>query len=123
MRMLTVSRDLDAPADAVWSLLVDPTAWPDWGPTVAGVELATRSVEPGSRGRVRTVVGVWLPFEITGWEPGRSWSWRIAGVPATTHTVRPTSAGGCAVTFGVPWWAPAYLPVCALALRRLEALC
>ena len=26
------------------------------------------------------------------------------------------------VTFGVPWWAPAYLAVCELALRRLERL-
>ncbi|KAA8946909.1 MAG: SRPBCC family protein, partial [Mycobacterium sp.] len=26
------------------------------------------------------------------------------------------------VTFGVPWWAGAYLPVCAVALRRIDQL-
>jgi hypothetical protein len=29
---------------------------------------------------------------------------------------------GCRVTFGVPIWAPAYLAVCALALKRIEDL-
>ena len=43
------------------------------------------------------------------------------GIPATGHRVIPQD-GGCLVTFTVPWWAPAYLPVCALALRRIERL-
>ena len=120
--MLSVSRDVAAPAERLWSLLVDVTVWPSWGPSVAEVDLPTELIEPGSAGRVRTAVGVWLPFEITAFEPGTSWSWSVAGVPATTHTVRATTAGACAVTFAVPWWASGYLPVCALALRRLDEL-
>ena len=120
--MLSVSREVAAPAERLWSLLVEVSAWSSWGPSVAEVDLATALIGPGSTGRVRTAVGIWLPFEITDFEPGTSWSWAVAGLPATTHTVRATSTGACTVTFGVPWWAPAYLPVCALALRRLDTL-
>ena len=62
-----------------------------------------------------------LPYTVTAFEPGRYWSWSVAGIPATGHRIVP-QGGGCVVTFTVPWWAPAYLPVCALALRRIERL-
>jgi uncharacterized protein YndB with AHSA1/START domain len=119
--MLSVSRRIQAPPERLWQLLVDVEAWPRWGPSVAAVELSTPLLELGSRGRVRTAVGVWLPFEVTGLESGRSWAWSVLGVPATGHEVRPVD-GGCVATFTVPWWAPGYLPVCAVALRRLEGL-
>jgi hypothetical protein len=70
---------------------------------------------------VHPPVGPALPFEVTELVPGRRWSWRVARVPATTHAVEPVGAG-TRVTFGVPLWAPAYLAVCALALRRLDRL-
>jgi len=124
--VLSVSRRIAAPPERLWELLVDVATWPDWGPSVAGIELATATIGPGSRGVVRTAVGASLPFEVTSFEAtsfesGRSWAWSVAGVPATGHEVR-AAEGGCVVTFTVPWWAPAYLPVCALALRRLEGL-
>ena len=120
-RGLSVSRVVAAPVDRVWDLLVEVAAWPEWGPTVADVELGTSRIGAGSRGRVRTPVGLWLPFAVTSFEPGRSWWWSVGGVPATGHVVRPVPQG-TEVTFTVPWWAPGYLPVCALALRRLERL-
>jgi hypothetical protein len=70
---------------------------------------------------VQPPLGPALPFTITGFVPGRCWSWRVAGIPATTHEVEPVEAG-TRVTFGVPLWATAYLAVCAVALRRLERL-
>ncbi|WP_326966499.1 hypothetical protein [Arthrobacter sp. CG_A4] len=70
---------------------------------------------------MRTILGVALPYTVTGFEAGRYWSWSVAGIPATGHRVIPQE-GGALVTFTVPWWAPAYLPVCALALRRIERL-
>lgn len=82
---------------------------------------STGELRLGTRGTVRTAAGVSLPFVITHFEDGRCWAWSVAGVPATDHRVEPTP-GGCRVTFGVPWWAPAYLAICALALRRLEKL-
>jgi hypothetical protein len=49
------------------------------------------------------------------------WAWRVAGVPATRHGVEPRD-GGCRAWMSAPVWAPAYLPVLALGLRRIEAI-
>jgi len=76
---------------------------------------------PTDRGRVQSAAGLWLPFAITHWEPGRAWSWRVAGVPATGHRVDPLGPRRCRVSFLIPRWAPFYRPVCRLALRRLAA--
>ncbi|KRE80296.1 SRPBCC family protein [Arthrobacter sp. Soil763] len=119
----SVSRRIAAPADVVWRLLTDTGQWPAWGSSIAGVQPAAGSARLalGSRGRVRTAVGVTLPYTVTGFDPGTYWSWSVAGIPATGHRVTP-QPDGCLVTFTVPWWAPAYLPVCAVALRRIERL-
>jgi len=123
---------VDAPAPAVWRLLLDLDAWPRWGPTVSAARLddGGRILSPGATGSVRTPVGVWLPFTVTELREGSagdddvpwSWSWRVAGVPATRHEVRATSTRSCAVAFGAPVWAPAYLPVLAVGLDRLARL-
>lgn len=120
--MPTVSRTVAAPPDAVWRVLTDLDDWPRWGPTVQRAAL----VEPGplqlgSRGKVWTPVGLALPFEITEFDDGRSWAWRVVGVPATKHGVEPDDSG-CRVWFSAPIWAPAYLTVCAVALERIERL-
>jgi hypothetical protein len=122
----SVTRRVAAPADVVWGLLTDTAQWPAWGPSISGVEPeptgdVPAELAPGSRGTVRTVLGPSLPYAVTAFEAGRYWSWSVAGIPATGHRVVP-APGGCLVTFTVPWWAPAYLPVCALALRRIEQL-
>lgn len=122
--MLWVSRTMAVPPDVVWGLLVDTRVWPLWGPSVAEARLSepgSTTLVHGSRGRVRAPVGPWVPFEVTELVPGVRWSWRVAGIPVTTHEVQPVGAG-CRVRFGVPLWAPAYLAVCALALRRIERL-
>ena len=117
----SVSREIVSPPEVVWRLLTHVDEWPRWGPTVAGGEVPGGVISAGARGTVRTAVGVGLPFVVTEFEDGRSWAWRVAGVPATSHRVDPT-VDGCVVTFGVPWWAPGYLVVCALALTRIERL-
>ena len=77
------------------------------------------------------MAGVSLTFAVTSFEEGsfrdgcdekgRAWSWAVAGVAATGHRVG-AAPGGCLVTFSVPWWAPPYLLVCAVALRRIDRL-
>lgn len=128
--VFSVSRRVAAPAEDVWSLLTDVEQWPNWGPSITGVRPAPAGprggpaacgLESGSRGTVRTILGATLPYTVTAFEAGRYWSWSVAGIPATGHRVIPQE-GGCLVTFTVPWWAPAYLPVCAVALRRIERL-
>ena len=124
--MLHTSRVLPgvSPA-AAWALLTDTRRWPEWGPTVSAATVTSSAspfVATGSTGRVRTPVGVWLPFEVTEFDEGHRWSWRVTGVPATSHEVEPAGADGCRVSFLVPTAAAPYLAVCALALRRIERL-
>jgi len=119
----SVDRYIEAPPSAAWDVLVDVTAWPLWGPSVRRAELRDGATELGlgTTGYVWTAVGVRMPFVITEFDPGRRWIWNVAGVPATGHQVT-AAPGGCRVRFEVPWWATAYLPVCAAALVRIDTL-
>lgn len=126
--MLHISRTVAAPAEDVLRLLRDTASWPRWGPSVRAVEGVEGLVAAGDRGHVVSVVGARLSFEVTSVEDrgreGGGWHWRVAGVPATSHAVRPHPSvqGSSVVTFGVPALAAPYLAVCALALRRVEHL-
>jgi hypothetical protein len=120
--MLEIAATLDTSATVAWQLLTDTRAWPQWGPSVRAVDAPQRFISAGTRGRVQTTVRLWVPFEITDWEEGRAWSWRVGGTPATGHHVIPVTATSSRVAFTIPRWAPFYLPVCRLALRRLAAL-
>lgn len=119
----SVDRFIAAPVATVWQVLTDLEAWPLWGPSVRRAALSDGATELclGTRGTVWTAVGVPLPFTITEFEPENRWTWAVAGLPATGHALT-GAPGGCRARFEVPWWATAYLPVCAVALRRIEGL-
>jgi len=117
----TVQRHVQAAPDTVWRLLTDVRAWPVWGPSVRRATIDGGEVVVGARGTVWTVVGVPLPFVITDVDPEHCWTWSVAGVPATAHAVDPV-LGGCVVSMSAPPWAPAYLPVLDVALRRLDRM-
>ncbi|MBJ7339595.1 SRPBCC family protein [Mycolicibacterium sp.] len=120
--MLTTARTMAVPPSAAWRVLTDLEAWPQWGPSVTGAELTGPGpLRLGSTGKIFTPFGVPVPFEITEFDDGRSWAWKVLGVPATRHTVA-TVPDGCRVSFGVPTWATLYLAVCAIALKRIEDL-
>ena len=120
-RDLAVDRFVAALPEVVWGILTDVEQWPRWGPSVTGAEIDGGVLTLGVTGRVWPPIGPALPFEITEFVPGVSWSWRVAGVPATRHGVDPDGAG-CRVWMSSPFWAPAYLLVLAVALRRIERL-
>ncbi len=122
-RTIRVDRHISAPAEAAWQLLTDVEAWPHWGPSVrrAALEGGGTRLTAGARGTVWTVAGVRMGFTITEFEPGRRWSWRVAGVAATGHEVI-DAPDGCRVAFEVPWWAGAYAAVCSVALARIDTL-
>jgi uncharacterized protein YndB with AHSA1/START domain len=121
--MLAVSRLIAAPPSAVWKMLVDLDAWPKWGPTVNRARLDSPHTELalGATGTVNTSLGLAVPFVVTEFEPGRHWTWKVAGIPATSHRVQPAGRH-TRVSIGVPWWAPGYLAVCSIALRRIDAM-
>ncbi len=131
MAVVWITREIAAPAERAWDELVDVRRWPAWGPTVAGARLDTpdpasgavavaHRISAGATGQVRAVVGPWVPFAVTGFEEGRWWAWRVAGVPATSHRVERLGDRRCRVGFEVPTWAAPYAAVCAVALRRID---
>ncbi len=122
MKLLWVTAEIDATAADAWAVLVDPEAWPAWGPSVAGASIDAEQIGLGTRGTVTTVLGVKLPFEVTEFEAGHRWAWKVAGIGATSHTVDPLGPHRCRVGFGVPLAAAPYLAVCRVALGRIERL-
>jgi uncharacterized membrane protein len=122
MKPVRVRIEIEAPADVVWPLLADFVHWPEWGPSVRAVDVEASTVAAGVTGRVRTAIGVWLPFEIGAVEPGRSWQWSVAGIDATGHGLEPLSESRCAVEFSVPRLFAPYRWVLERGLRRIKAL-
>ena len=113
-----MSQCIAATPGAAWDLLATTGTWTRWGPSVTAVEPADTFLSEGLNGRVRTVIGIWLPFRITHVDQRHSWSWSVLGIPATSHQVDAVP-GGCRVTFGVPSVGFPYLLICQLALRRI----
>jgi len=111
-----------AAADEVWKVLIDTSRWAEWGPSVRAVACPDRFLTVLSSGWVRTVLGFSVPFAVTRFEPGRSWSWRVLGVPATTHTVESLGTNRSQLSFGVPLMVFPYLLVCLVAIKRLRAI-
>ena len=122
MRTIWAARTIDVPASVVWHLVTDVDHWPTWGPSVRDAVIDGGTMRSGATGSVTTVGGVALPFVITTFVDGASWSWDVAGIGATEHRVDGLDAGRCRVHFGVPWVAAPYLVVCHAALPRLESL-
>ena len=121
----TLGLDISAPSELAWDQLVDLRNWPHWGPTVLGARLDDGSsrLTAGATGAVQTPLGLWLPFRVDEWQDAGSrqaWSWKVAGVPATSHRVAERGPSRCRVEMSVPWVAPAYLGVVALALSRIR---
>ncbi len=116
---MDVARVVPAPAATMWALLARPDRWPEWGPSVRAVECADDEIRTGTHGRVRTPVGLWLPFVITAVEPGCTWHWRVAGFAATGHRIEAIDAQHTRVVFEMPPWALPYALVCRMALRNL----
>lgn len=121
--MLTADKYIAAAPAAVWELLVDLDAWPKWGPTIRRARLDAPHTELGlhATGTVQTSLLVAVPFEVTEFEPGRRWAWKVGGVPATRHRVDPVGSGA-RVSISVPWWSAPYLTVCSVAVRRIDAM-
>ncbi len=116
-----VEREMDARPEEVWNVLVDTRRWADWGPSVKEVESSDRYIRRGTTGKIRTPVGLWLPFEITEYEEGSYWAWDVARIGATGHRVEAV-VGGTRVSFELPVYAVGYAPVCRRALERIEEL-
>lgn len=117
--------EVAAPSERAWHQLIELSCWPRWGPTVRSARLDDGSgrLSAGASGSVQTALGLWLPFRVEGWRDDaslKSWSWRVAGVHATEHSVISRGPSRCRVQMSVPWWAVPYLGVVRVALTRIR---
>jgi hypothetical protein len=114
-----------ADPDVAWALYARPDRWHEWAPHLRGAwGLAgpDGEVEPGRGGAVRLLGAVPVPARITAKRPGRSWSWRVAGLVDMEH-----QAGDGVVALELRAPAPleavlaaTYGPLIELLLRRLS---
>lgn len=122
LRRFYIARTIAACPETCWRVISDMELWLQWGPSIRDVQPRGLPLRSGLHGRVLTVAGIWLPFEITEVTEGRSWEWRVLGIPATAHLVQPVGPQHSRVSFGIPILALPYAIVCAIALRRIERL-
>lgn len=120
---IEIRREIAATHQQLWEIITDTEKWSRWGPSVVDVDCVMQQITAGSRGRVKTVFGVWLPFVVTKYSEPYYWRWKIGAVEATGHRLTKIADNKCLLAFDMPWWAMFYLPVCYLALRRIEDLC
>ena len=87
--------DVAAPPARVWEIMTDIERWHEWTPSISSIErLDSGPFGLGSRARVRQPRLQPALFEVTGFEPGRSFTWaaRSGGIAAlAVHEVMPTT--------------------------------
>jgi hypothetical protein len=119
---IQVGRSFDVSSATVWQVVTDTHRWVEWGPSLTAVECDERYIRGGSQGRVKTLLGFWLPFLVTHYAHGQYWRWRVGGIAATGHRVDRIEAERCRLVFEVPVWAAPYAMICGLALQRIARL-
>jgi uncharacterized membrane protein len=92
-RYFETTRDIDAPADEGWKVLVDVGRWPSWTPTVRSVErLESEPMQVGSRAVVRQPKLPRAMWQVTGIADGREFTWESTSPGVRTiarHQVLP----------------------------------
>lgn len=121
-RKILIGQTINCTAADAWRLLTDTQQWPRWGPSVTFVSCKERFIGPDSTGRVKTLLGFWVPFTITDYIDQHFWNWRIGRFPATGHRVNVVDDRTCVVAFDMPWWAFPYIIICRIALGRIKRL-
>ena len=113
------------PAEA-WDRYRVVGRWPEWSPQIMGVVTEAERIGQGVTGRVRSPLGVTLPFVVDEVDDAcRVWTWSVFVGPVRLqlrHWVSPGPDGGS--TTGTRLRGPAplvasYAPLTLLALQRL----
>src|SRR6185436_18323102 len=76
---------IDAPIEVVWSVFTDVERWPTWASSFTSVELIDGPMRLGAKARIRQPRLPTVVWEVTAWEPGRSWTWTAVGPGARTE--------------------------------------
>ena len=95
---------IDAPAAAVWALLVDVERWPRWTASVRAVSLlGPAPLQVGSKVRVRQPRMPAMTWTVDQLDPGSSFSWtvRSLGVHGVADHRVDAAPHGCRVTLEI----------------------
>ena len=76
---------IDAPIEVVWSVFTDVERWPTWASSFTSVELLDGPMRLGAKVRIRQPRLPTVIWEVTKWEPGRSWTWTATSPGARTE--------------------------------------
>jgi uncharacterized membrane protein len=85
---------IDAPIDVVWSVFTDVERWPTWASSFTSVELIDGPMRLGAKARITQPRLPTVVWEVTKWEPGRSWTWAAAGPGARTEASHVLTVSG-----------------------------
>jgi hypothetical protein len=113
---------ISASPQQVWNVLIDTYQWPVWGPSVKAVRSPRQYIDAGLKGSIQTVLGFWVPFEITDFEHLQFWNWKVADIPATGHRLKILDQDHCELIFEMPFAAFPYALICRQAARRIGRL-
>lgn len=108
--MIRAASTSAAPPERLWLVVSEVERWGERLPTFTSVRALEpwRAVGVGSRFEVRQPGLPGATYEMTAWEPGRSFTWlaRSPGVVTTaTHTVS-AHEGGSTVDLALEWAGP-----------------
>ena len=76
---------IDAPIEVVWSVFTDVERWPTWASSFTSVELIDGPMRLGAKARIQQPRLPTVIWEVTKWEPGRSWTWTAKSPGAHTE--------------------------------------
>src|SRR6476661_4989638 len=89
-----VSITIDAPVEIVWSVFTDVERWPTWASSFTSIELLDGPMRLGAKARIRQPGLPTVVWEVTKWEPGRSWTWTATGPGARTEASHVLTVSG-----------------------------
>ncbi len=89
-----VSITIDAPIEVVWAIFTDVERWPTWASSFTSVELIDGPMRLGAKARIRQPGLPTVVWEVTKWEPGRSWTWAVSSPGAHTEASHVLTASG-----------------------------
>jgi uncharacterized membrane protein len=85
------SIEIDAPAGTVWDVFTDVERWSEWTSSVERiVALDGPGIDVGKRFQIKQPRFPTLVWEVTGVDPGASWTWRqrsFGGTTFATHEI------------------------------------
>jgi uncharacterized membrane protein len=97
MRHFSITTDIAAPADRVWSVMSDVEKWHEWTPSITSVTRLDRGpLAVGSQARIRQPKLPPAQWKVTEVVPGRSFTWESVAPGLRVighHAVEPMAEG------------------------------